>query len=432
MNKTYFDNCFVVLACLYFTESFKNIQLGTGLIPDVVLSLINWGLAFGAVLRIAIEYKWILPKVRRDRFLATVLVLVFASFLWSLNPGRAISLIRGVLFPTTAFGLYLAICFDLKTMLRKITYGLIAGLLVCWFFAIAVPSVGIVPEGNLFAGAWRGVYGHKNAVSANMLLTAIVLLLGSFRRSPEKWFGIYRRIWLRCLGLSALLFVFLTTSGTGLGSAVIIVSLLYFYRGFRWRGRASVLAIELAVMVLAPLAVGWQAIVIAMGKDATLTGRTLFWDIAIDAIINQRPILGFGRSGFWASANLGRIAAAFGGNYVPPHAHNGYIEIALDIGIVGFVIFLASLLLTFAKALRQGYRVRHTEDLFPLGFMLLFTINNYTESLTIYNYNLFWPIYIAVAFNAGQKIYSSLSESQFFLSGKYFPQQLASDAQSHI
>lgn len=414
---------------LFFNESLANIQTGLGLFPSIVLSLCTWSLAFGSVFRIALESKSILPKLRRDWFLTTVIVLVFISFLWSFNPSFSIATIRGLYFPTTAFGLYLGICFDLRVMLRKLSYGLIAGLLICWVVAIAVPSVGIASTGPAI-GAWVGVYGHKNAVSAKMVLTALVLLIGSFRRSPEKWFGIYRRVWLRVLGLSAILFVFLTTSGTGLGAAVIISSLLYFYRGFQWRGRASVLVIEVIVMVLAPLAVGWQAIVLAMGKDATLTGRTLFWDVAIDSLIHQRPFLGFGRGGFWVSGNLGRIAAAFGGGYVPPHAHNGFIELALDIGIVGIIIFFISWGLTISKALRQGYRARQIEDLFPLGFILVFSINNYTESLTIYNYNLFWPIYIAVAFNAGYKIYSELSKNQAVLGESPSTRQLLLSSRS--
>lgn len=395
MKTDYLENAFITLGFLFLSGALVHLQI----FPYIVISLTTWTVAFGSSLLALARIKQFLKKSRRDIFIVIVIFLVFSSLAWSLNPAYSFALIKGTFFPMTSYGLYLGISFDIKTLMRKLGYALIIGLLLCWLTGAFFPSIGI--DQIKFLGAWKGVYGHKNETSSYMVLTALVLILSSLRRTPEKWLGFPRHVVLRYLGISAFIYIFLTTSGTGLALSIIITGALIFYSRFTWQGKVTVFWLELAVIFLIPIAVGWQAIVIAMGKDPTLSSRTIFWDFAIDAVVNQRPLLGFGKGAFWVSENVGRIVRAFDGGYIPPHAHNGFIEIALDLGLVGIGLFLISCLLTWRKCLLHSYRVSDPEDLFPLGFMILFTLNNMTESLTVYNYSIFWPIYIALALNAG-------------------------------
>ena len=78
-----------------------------------------------------------------------------------------------------------------------------------------------------------------------------------------------------------------------------------------------------------------------IGKDPTLTGRTELWAWVLDAIA-QRPILGWGYAAFWspnnpAAAEISRVL-----QWYVPEAHNGLLEMALNVGFVGasYLIFL--------------------------------------------------------------------------------------------
>ena len=147
----------------------------------------------------------------------------------------------------------------------------------------------------------------------------------------------------------------------------------------------------------------WEEILTSMGKDPTLTGRTVFWGISIEALFKENPFLGFGRGAFWAqpSSYSRAIEYYFRGAYDVPHAHNGFLEIALDVGLIGFGFFVLNIFTTLRRALKQAYLSIDPVNLFPLGYTIIFLVNNMTESFTSNLYTMFWPIYIAVSLNAG-------------------------------
>jgi O-antigen ligase len=79
-----------------------------------------------------------------------------------------------------------------------------------------------------------------------------------------------------------------------------------------------------------------------VGRDATLTGRTEIWKEVL--AVETSPILGAGFESFWLAAPLDRSGWSFHVN----EAHNGYLEVYLNLGWVG-VVLLAAVILT-------GYR----------------------------------------------------------------------------
>jgi O-antigen ligase len=95
-----------------------------------------------------------------------------------------------------------------------------------------------------------------------------------------------------------------------------------------------------------------------LGKDPTLTGRTLFWPYVIDNIFN-RPFLGWGYFGFWTPFNpiALQIAEAIKGDdnwyvWIIPNAHNGLLEALLEVGFVGTFLFGFLLLRNFRIAVK--------------------------------------------------------------------------------
>ena len=82
-----------------------------------------------------------------------------------------------------------------------------------------------------------------------------------------------------------------------------------------------------------------------LGKDETLTGRTLIWPYVIEYILD-RPLLGWGYKAFWSTANpavwqiaddlrrQNQIDVQFA------NSHNGLLELLLNIGLVGTSLFI--------------------------------------------------------------------------------------------
>jgi len=90
-----------------------------------------------------------------------------------------------------------------------------------------------------------------------------------------------------------------------------------------------------------------------LGKESTLTGRALIWPYVIDEI-GEKPILGWGFCAFWSPLNPigGRIAEAIGTTIAIKNAHNGLLELLLEIGFVGTAFFIFLWVRNFVLALK--------------------------------------------------------------------------------
>lgn len=201
-----------------------------------------------------------------------------------------------------------------------------------------------------------------------------------------------RGVWRAAVVGVFVLFALLAGSATGLllmAAAVVLVPL----------ARLVVPKVPLGglVTVLVPTGVAlgslaWQAwvpVLELVGRDPTLTGRTILWEWGWQAIA-ERPVLGWGFTGYFHSAH-GDMPSL----YVPQflgyeisHFHNSYIQTAVDLGVVGLLILTVVLLYTTAKSYAHARGRELDVGLGALMVMVIFLIASPTEFLFI-NYNHF-------------------------------------------
>ncbi len=107
----------------------------------------------------------------------------------------------------------------------------------------------------------------------------------------------------------------------------------------RFIGRALIvlLLVQLAAILLLVLTYSLGPLLEALGKDATLTGRVPLW-AEVDRAIAAHPVIGYGYQAFWTDGNglAWNIRDTIA--WSAPHAHNGYREMMLGLGVVGFVL----------------------------------------------------------------------------------------------
>ena len=125
----------------------------------------------------------------------------------------------------------------------------------------------------------------------------------------------------------------------------------------------------------------------SIGRDATLTGRTEVWDAVI--ALAPHPFVGAGFQSFWLGDRLQAMWAKFP-VFRPNQAHNGYIEIYLNLGLIGLVIF-GALLVAFYRTIRrkldQAVAAMPTSasDLilakFGIGYFAAYLLYNVTEAI---------------------------------------------------
>jgi O-antigen ligase len=122
-----------------------------------------------------------------------------------------------------------------------------------------------------------------------------------------------------------------------------------YLKGRSTRAIATCLAI-ISLLIVIFVVLNDDLIFGVLGKDSTLTGRTLIWSYVIDNI-GEKPILGWGFYGFWSPSNplASQIAEAVGGVV---NAHSAILEFLLDFGFVGTAFFLFLWLRNFILAVK--------------------------------------------------------------------------------
>ena len=142
----------------------------------------------------------------------------------------------------------------------------------------------------------------------------------------------------------------------------------------------------------------WNAALDSIDKDPTLNGRLPIWEIMIERI-GERPWLGYGYHGFWQGW-AGKYSAPIWRAIVwkPTHAHNGFVDLMLDFGILGTLVFALAF---FDAILKSINRVRYTpsiDGLWPMGFMTFYVIMNQTQTALISAYNIQWLLFVVICF----------------------------------
>ncbi len=314
-------------------------------------------------------------------------LLLLASTAWSIE--RHVTLRRSLIFVfTTLFAVWIGACLTRAKQVQLYATVSLVSIIGSFLIVIVLPSYGISTDSH--AGEWKGLFQHKNALGRNMVL-AIALFAGG-RPFNTRWLR-----WTAVGGALALLA--LSRSGTGMmGFAAVIVAFA-FVKLVRVKSRRTLplWAALLPVLLLAAdaLIIYRSQLFAVLGKDDSLTGRTTIWAFALDAI-RQHPWLGYGYGVFWRQSLVGQVMPH---GLAATHAHDGYLDVLLDCGAVGMILFLLMLLLycfrTLRRLLDQSLPLSDF-TVFAFVFLCLFLTMNLTESNLFREHTLLWIPFVSM------------------------------------
>lgn len=357
------------------------------------LPQIMWSVFYLYVIFRAIQNRTaVIRKIQSHKWMLWLPLLAFASFAWSAEPLTAIRRSFALVL-TYLFGIYIAIKFSIREQLVLIGSVLVLAALGSYVAEVFFP--GALPPIDGLVGPWNGLFLDKNMLGQRMLFGAIVLacLLVIQRRHRLL---IFPGIGL-CLGL-----VLLSRSATGVVVGFIAFACFVVLRTFPGRTKAGFLwifvVIGLIITASMVVSANTSQLLEGLGKSSNLTGRTLIWKYSMLSAA-KRPILGYGYSTFWhVNSESKYIRDMLPNHFDTPGAHNSYLDIMLQLGLVGLVIFVITFIIVLKRSANQYFSRRNVEGIWPLMLMIFFIVTGFDESFVLTNNTLYWFVFVAAAF----------------------------------
>jgi exopolysaccharide production protein ExoQ len=351
------------IAFVVFFFSAVSINVMPSLIPPAILA----GVLCGTVL----YHRELFYFAINNKLIMLYLVIVLASASWSAVASKSLWYALQLCATIGA-----AFIIGVSATPRQIVRGVFIAMTL-----IIVASIVSGRQGASAAGpVLVGVTGGKTAIGlVAVLLVASAMAVTFDARQPL----FYRLAAVPMMPVGAYI-------ATHVEAATAKVSLLAFplvffgvlsLRYLRGGGRLALMAMMLAVGV--PLAVvaedvsrgADEAILRALNKDATLSGRTMMWDKA-DHWIGNSPFIGYGFRAFWASDSADSTGILHHFNLTDPRLfqlHNTTKETLVDTGWVGLSAFMltVSIFLFYIARLAFLYPSSSSGFLAAMFLMLL-------------------------------------------------------------
>jgi O-antigen ligase len=330
------------------------------------------------------NFRTTLEYLRRIAPITVLLVLVFASTLWSVDAHitlvEGMHYVSGYMASLAVIQLYRAD--TVSDLLWEFSFAIIVASA---FYVIAIPRLGIhqINDAEQFVhhGSWRGIFNHRTnlgyAAAALTVTSVIRFFSGRSKLTATAGIG------------AGIIFLIMAQSG---GAIIVTVFTLLGLFVFGWlvrlhlRERIVIIVVYLICItpVLFLLTLGIDAFLALFGKEPTLTGRTLIWETILESS-RINPIFGLGYAAGFAIVFLPILDAA---GFDLVNAQGVFFDAYVAFGALGVLTLLsihAWLAVLLAKVLLAKTSVLPTADRFAVVGLLLFAnilliVSNVVES----------------------------------------------------
>ena len=409
----------------HFHRAFATLLIFTLAAGDFWRYLIGWWGWGALVLALLVTSLVLVVRARFARSwlpptLVAFLVLAALSIAWSAYPAAS-ALGVAATVATTVAGAFLALGMAWRDFVDSLASALrwVLGLSLAFeLFVSTVIRAPVLPfwvdyselatiprafywsRDLLFEGGRiQGIVGNANLLGMIALLSlAVSLVVGATTRHRLAWNAIWAAV--------AVITLALTRSSTVLASAigvVLLLALVLLVR--RVRGRARVMVQAGGALALlgfgAAVLAAHEPILALLSKSTDLTNRGDIWG-AVLGLIEQRPVAGWGWISYWAPwvAPFDDLAVVRGVTYL--QAHNAWLDVTLQLGVIGLVIFAAFVAGTFLRVWLTAIDPSSapTRALLPLALLVALLVQSLAESRLLVE--LGWALLVVLSlYSAG-------------------------------
>ena len=331
-------------------------------------------------------------------WLGTYLGVLAFSVFWSENPIVTLKATVGVIF-FSIFAVYLAKRYNWQELAKLLRWNSIFIALYSIFTALFVPSIGVCRKG------WCGGFGHPIDLGSIMALGIAFWLLHAF--SKPKYY-------LRSLICITICFIVMQSTNSA-GSLVVfmtLIILLFFTTLLKRLNFTQAFCFFILLLFLFGVGSIWllenfDKFLFFFNKDITISGRIPLWTLLLQTSIPERLWFGYGYNAFWQrwlgnyspASDVVNAIIGNGRDWVA-HAHNGFLDIALNIGLIGLLIFTGLFLSNVVRTIRLIISNKRSDSFLPL-LILTFTFitNLFNSPIIIPSFNWFLFVIVTIRLN---------------------------------
>jgi exopolysaccharide production protein ExoQ len=343
--------------------------------------------------------------IRNNVWVTLLFLYCGISIIWSDVPRASLNAwIKVMVFPMMA----LIIITEknplesLKTVFKRTTYVLIPLSIVLIKY---YPAYG--RSYSPFTGVpfYGGVTTYKNGLGVLCMITGLFFawdIINMFRDKTARLSKTPLLINIALIGMIIWLLI-MASSATAIASFIVGVGILIALELTIIKSNLKYLSVIIfVVLFLALLSFSFgifEGLVSSLGRDTTLTGRTVIWERVLG--MGSNPIIGTGYSSFWLGER-GEFLLDLNWQRLT-QAHNGYIEVYLNLGLIG----LGLLVLMIIKTYKNSENTLLTDFQYgklQLMYITVFLLTNITEA-TFGIKSTSWFMFVLISLK-----YSSIEE----------------------
>ncbi len=403
-----FERAVAVLVLLFSMQAFvgqfypeirENGSVATNLRPGVLMAQALIYLLLLIV--IAPRLTRVLRAMGKMRLLTMLFVVAALSILWSIDPMLTFRRVIP-LWMWLIVGIYFGERYSIDEFLQLLGSAFAVVITVTFALYFAHPSYVFDPGHEM---AWRGICLHKNTFGAYMAMSGLVFAVCARKRFPLVNYTF--------CAASALL-VFLSHSATAWVLGGIILVAMPLLRLAKLPAIQFVPIGTVAILCLTQLVV-WppQVLLSLLGRDSSFTGRTDLWE-AVMIAISRHPLLGYGYDAFWQGLKGESLQAAINAGWLAPHSHNGYLELALGLGIPGLALFVLIYISLVISAMRYLRRTTGATAIWPMAYVIFLAIHNTVESALLLRNELPCLLFVTIFASLKLEEYRNARKNQVF------------------
>ncbi len=292
--------------------------------------------------------------IQKEKFLTIFIVICLISAIWS--DYSILSIKRSFQLLTTYITILNVILnARLSSMITVLKVVSILYIVITYYSGFLIPQA-IDSE----FGTWRGIEITKNLLGHSALMIfALTLFFHQETRNTKA------NILNIILSLLAAGMIFLSSSSTNIIALALVLTILvmlYFDKVFQPIGIGRIIS-ALSILFLTLLSIVTfifskeflSQMTGLLGKDPSFTGRDLIWGYIWNEI-QKKIFLGYGFGTYWIMGTSVIDRFVFNVGWKVNEAHNGYLEIMLQVGLIGIASFISLLISFIYRMIKVNYK----------------------------------------------------------------------------